>query len=145
MITKKVISHKKRHSCRLKIFCVAQERNTFRKKQLVLFLKNLVSDEKDFVVAQNLRSVWILNHTAPIWIGSNWHFIRNFIFFIRSLKTKKKNKKKLALTSNYYVSQEIWLGNSKKLICIDQSRFYIFSHPREFENVKHNFKVFWLF
>ena len=28
----------------------------------------------------------------------------------------------------YYVSREIRLGNSKKLICIDQSRLYIFSH-----------------
>ena len=53
-------------------------------------------------------------------------------FFIKSLENKKK---KLALTSIYYVSQEIWLGNSKKLICIDQSRFYIFSHPRESKNV----------
>ena len=32
----------------------------------------------------------------------------------------------------YYVSQEIWLCSSRKLLCIDQSRFYIFSHPREF-------------
>ena len=43
-------------------------------------------------------------------------------FFIKS------KKKKLALTSFYYVSREIWLGNSKKLICIDQSRF---SHTHE--------------
>ena len=53
-------------------------------------------------------------------------------FFIKSLENKKK---KLALTSIYCVSQEIWLGNSKKLICIDQSRFYIFSYPQEFKNV----------
>ena len=59
------------------------------------------------------------------------NFIRNFAFFIKSLKSKKK---KLALTSFYYVSREMWLDNSKKLICIDQSRFYIFSHPREFKN-----------
>ena len=48
----------------------------------------------------------------------------------RSLKSKKK---KLQLF--YYVSQETWLGNSKKVTCIDQSRFYIFSHPRELKNV----------
>ena len=48
------------------------------------------------------------------------------IITVKSLKSKKK---KLALTLFYYVSREIWLGNSKKLICIDQSRFYIFSHP----------------
>ena len=39
------------------------------------------------------------------------------IFFIKSLKRKKK---KLAVTSFYYVS----LGNSKKFINIDQSRLY---------------------
>ena len=33
------------------------------------------------------------------------------------------------------VSREIWFGNSKKLICIDQSKFYIFSNPREFKYV----------
>ena len=49
------------------------------------------------------------------------------MFFIKSLKSKKK---KLALTSFYYVNQEIWLGNSKNLICIYQSRFYIFSQPQ---------------
>ena len=54
------------------------------------------------------------------------------IITVKSLKNKKK---KLALTFFYYVSREIWLGNSKKLICIDQSRYYIFSQPREFKNV----------
>ena len=48
--------------------------------------------------------------------------------FIAPLKVLKARKKKLALTSFYYVSWEIWLGNSKKLICIDQSRF---SHTHE--------------
>ena len=52
---------------------------------------------------------------------------RKCIFFIKSYKSKKE---KLALTSFYYVSRDIWLGNSKKLICIDQSKFYIFSHPK---------------
>ena len=52
---------------------------------------------------------------------------KTLYFFIKSLKSKKKN---LALTSFYYVNREIWFGNSKKLICIDQSRFYI-SHTRE--------------
>ena len=64
--------------------------------------------------------------------GKTVTVIRNFIFFIKSLQS---NKKKLALTLFYYVSREIWLDNSKKLICIDQLRFYIFSHPREFKNV----------
>ena len=47
------------------------------------------------------------------------------------LKVLKSKKKKLALTSFYCVSREIWLGKSKKLICLGQSSFYIFSHPRE--------------
>ena len=55
-----------------------------------------------------------------------------YFFFIKSPKVKKK---KLTLSLFYYVSREIWFGNSKKLICIDQSRFYSFSHPREFKNV----------
>ena len=37
--------------------------------------------------------------------------------FIKSLKSKKK--KKLALTLFHYVSWEIWLASSKKLIHID--------------------------
>ena len=36
---------------------------------------------------------------------------KKLYFFIKSLKSKKK---KLALTSFYYVSREMWLGNSKK-------------------------------
>ena len=48
------------------------------------------------------------------------------LFFIDSLKNKKK---KLAINSFFYVSQDIWLRNSI------QSRFYIFSHPPEFKNV----------
>ena len=62
----------------------------------------------------------------------------NFIFF-SSLKSKKK---KLTLTLFYSVSPEIRLGNSKNLIRIGQSRFYIFSQAREFKNIQHNFKMF---
>ena len=50
-----------------------------------------------------------------------------------NLKSPKSKEKKLALTLFYYVSWEIWLGNSKKLLYINQSRFYIFSHPWEFK------------
>ena len=49
------------------------------------------------------------------------------IITVKSLKNKRK---KLALTLFYYASREIWLGNSKKLICMDQSRFYIFTPAR---------------
>ena len=55
---------------------------------------------------------------------------KKLYFFIKGLKSKKK---KLALTLFYYVSREIWLGNSKFLICRDQSRFNIFSRLLEFE------------
>ena len=57
---------------------------------------------------------------------------KKLYFFIKRIKSKKKM---LALTSFYCVSREMWLGNFKNLICIGQSRFYIFSHPREFKNV----------
>ena len=46
------------------------------------------------------------------------------IITVKSLKSKKK---KLALTFFYYVTRKIWLGNSKKLFCKDQS----FSLTRE--------------
>ena len=45
------------------------------------------------------------------------------------MKSLKSKKKKLALTLFYYLSQEMWLSNSRKLIYTDQSRFYNFSHP----------------
>ena len=54
---------------------------------------------------------------------------------IMAIKSIKSNKKNLALTLFYYLSREIWLDNSKKLMFMDQSRFYIFSHAREFKDV----------
>ena len=59
------------------------------------------------------------------------------------MKSLKSKKKKLALTSFYYFSQEISLGDSWKLIYIDKSRFYNFSHSWQFKNVLQNFKKFW--
>ena len=64
----------------------------------------------------------------------------NFFLFskdrkIITIKSIKSNKKNLALTLFYYLSREIWLDNSKKLMIMDQSRFYIFSHAREFKDV----------
>ena len=49
----------------------------------------------------------------------------NFIFLHENFK---KQEKMLALTSFYCPSQERWLGDSPKLICIGQLRFYIFLH-----------------
>ena len=43
---------------------------------------------------------------------------------MESLESRKKN---LALTLLYYLSQELWLGKSRKLVCTNQSRFYNFS------------------
>ena len=52
--------------------------------------------------------------------------------FTRVLESKKK---RLALTSSYCVVKETWLDASKKLICINQSRFYNFFHVGKFKNV----------
>ena len=49
-------------------------------------------------------------------------FCEKLFFF--SLIVLRARKKKLALTFFCYVSREIWLGNSKNLICIDLLRFY---------------------
>ena len=43
-----------------------------------------------------------------------------------------KQEKEAVINFFYYVNREICLGSSKTLICIDQSRFCNFSHPREF-------------
>ena len=48
-----------------------------------------------------------------------------FFFLKKSLKSKKKKSDS---------TQEIWFGHSWKLICIDESWFCNFSHPREFKN-----------
>ena len=58
--------------------------------------------------------------------------VNAFLFLWKNLKRKNK---KLALTLFCYLCWDIWLGNSKKFIFIDQLRFYIFSHPRKFKNV----------
>ena len=51
---------------------------------------------------------------------------------MQSLK-KKSKKKKLAITS-YFMSVDKY-GWGVHRICIDQSRFYNFSQPRELKNV----------
>ena len=53
-----------------------------------------------------------------------------FIFFIKSLKSKKK-----AGTNFIMPVKKYGWAIQKNLICIDQSRFYIFSHWQEFKNV----------
>ena len=47
----------------------------------------------------------------------------------------------LALTSFYCPSQETRLGDSRKLICIEQKRFCNFLYAGEFKNVEE-FKIF---
>ena len=45
---KKVMSHrKKRHSCRLKMYCVAEERNTWRKKLFCVTIKVMLHKKRD--------------------------------------------------------------------------------------------------
>ena len=58
---------------------------------------------------------------------------QNFIFFMKSLKSKKK---KLALTSLYYLDRKMLLSNSWKFIHLDQSRFYNSSHPGEVKYIQ---------
>ena len=54
------------------------------------------------------------------------------IVVVKSLKSKKKE----ADTNFVLLCQSrSMVGQSQKLNCIDQSRFYIFSHPRESKNV----------
>ena len=60
-----------------------------------------------------------------------------FIYFCgghkNNFRLKVLKQEKEAVTNFfYYVNREIWLGSSKTLIFIDQSRFCIFSHPQEF-------------
>ena len=55
----------------------------------------------------------------------------------RVLKSKKK---KLALTSFYWLRQKTWLGDSWKLTYINQSRFYNFFHVGKLKNI-HNFFI----
>ena len=80
---------------------------------------------------------WLCKHmkkirsSQPVIPVLNW--VKHQSFPVSIVKSLKSKKKQLALTL-FYVSLEIWLGNSKKLICIDQSRFYIFSHLQEFKN-----------
>ena len=69
-----------------------------------------------------------VNKTVKFFLVSRYREIITF----KSLKSKKK---KLSLTLFYYVSREICLGNAKKVVSKDQSRFYIFSYQREFKNV----------
>ena len=49
--------------------------------------------------------------------------VKIYFSFTRVLKSKKKN---LVLTSFYFLCQETRLDDLLKLICINQSRFYIF-------------------
>ena len=81
-----------------------------------IFLKTNVNKTVRFLYVVSLKCIEII--TVKLY------------FVVKSLKSKKK---KLALTSIYYVNWEIWVGNSKNFICT--SGFYIFSYPQQFKNV----------
>ena len=51
------------------------------------------------------------------------------------LMKAKSKKKRLALTSFYYLNRKIWLDDQWKLFCIDQSRLLNFPHPGKSKNV----------
>ena len=65
--------------------------------------------------------------------------VETLFFSLKVLKAKKK----LALTLFYYVFQEIWLGNLKKLICINQSTFsYNRENSKMFNITSKYFSIF---
>ena len=47
----------------------------------------------------------------------------------------KKQEKESGTNFVLLCQSKNMFGHFKKAICIDQSRFYIFSHPQEFKNV----------
>ena len=65
-----------------------------------------------------------------------------YFSLIRILKCKKK---KLALPFLYCLSQETWLADSWKLICISQSRFYNFFHVENSKLFRKTSKYFRIF
>ena len=50
-------------------------------------------------------------------------------------KKSKSQEKEAGTNLIYYLGLDIWLNNSWKLICIDQSWFHYHSQPRELKNV----------
>ena len=83
-----------------------------------------------FLLSLNYREIMTVKTTT---------LYKKLYFFIKNLKSKKR---KLALTSFYYVGWEIWLSNSKKLICIDQSRFYHTGENSKIFNITSKYFTF---
>ena len=52
----------------------------------------------------------------------------------------KSKKKKLILTSFYHLSQEMWFGHSRKLICTDHETMNKQEYMLEFSFIK----VYWI-
>ena len=73
------------------------------------------------------------------------HFLAKiYICLIRVLKSKKK---KLALTFLFCLGQETWLDDSRKLIYINQLRFYNFFYVGKLtnDNFENNFEKIYHF
>ena len=69
--------------------------------------------------------VYLYNDLLEIITIKSGTLYKKLFFSLKFLKSKKKNP---APNSFCYVRRDIWLGQSKKLICIDKSRFYMFSY-----------------
>ena len=105
----------------------------FGKAFLIPFKFSLLDSSTTFLQEQcklnSSISFFIIEILKPLFITIT--YVKIYFSLISILKSKKK---KLALTSFYCLGQETWLDNSRKLICINQSRFYNFFHVRKFKN-----------
>ena len=75
-----------------------------------------------------------------IWIEQFNFFISSLTF--RDIITLKARKKMLELASFYYASREIWLGNSKMLVCIDHAFFRNHENSKMFNITSKYFNFF---
>ena len=64
----------------------------------------------------------------------NYHTFKTkmYLSLIRVLKSRKK---KLTITSLFFLGQETWLDDSWKFIHINQSKFYNYFHEGKFKNI----------
>ena len=105
----------------------------------------LLAKEKTWKRILNTNSEFSQNRTEkqimPSKTAINWLFndIWCYLFFVLIEKLfflffKKQLQGFIIKSKNiWHKSREIWLHNSTKLTCMDQSRFYISSHPQQFK------------
>ena len=49
--------------------------------------------------------------------------LRERLYFL--MKSNEEKEADITVISFYHVSREIWLGNSRKLLSVDQSKFFL--------------------